>query len=227
MISLSILPHTGIKYTCEDGSFFHTFTDFALLWMGRDITSPEAKRHIISEVPGIDSVLERTSEMGPTRFYNRTIRDHFMILDKSYNEWESRRERIMNALHGRRVRITADTDPLCYWEGFTTVETIKDGAVISEFVISADVYPYKKYLEPLSKSQTITDSGTMTISNKRMPSSPVITASAAMTLVYRGREYVLAAGDNAMDFELYPFDDNTLAFTGSGTVTVTWTGGSL
>ena len=65
------------------------------------------------------------------------------------------------------------------------------------------------------------------IPGRRKHVIPVITASAAMTVSYQSKTYDLAAGINKIYDLALGEEENLLIFTGSGSVSIEYRGGSL
>lgn len=219
--------NTGITFTLDDGTSYHTYTDLNLRMLAEVIKSPAVpKRHLITDVLGIDGYLE--VQNGPIRFENRNITARFEGQDQNFDEWCEACSNVENALHGRHVQAVFDIDPDYYWEGFVTVTPTKEAIAYSEMEICIDAYPYKIYKNGFLKTVTIGASGTtVTIAGSRMPYAPVINASNGnMTVTVDGAAHKLISGDNQMDFELYE-GDNTLTFSGSGTIKISWKKGML
>lgn len=221
--------NTGITFIMDENinRIYHTHYDFDLKQLADlTITPPEAKRHLIEDVLGIDGNIDITTHFGPVRFANRTITAVFEAQDQSYDEWCEICSRIYNSLHGKMAsRIIMDIDPEYYWSGWVTVTAVKEAIVYSEIKISMEVYPYKIRKDDFIMKAEVSDSS-ITIRNERMPSTPKIVSDSSLVLYVNGKSYEIVEGENLPDFELYE-GENTLTFEGTGTITIQWTGGSL
>ena len=217
---------TGITFILDDQRQIHTYFDLKLLQLA-DITisPPSPKRHLITEVLGIDGQLDATFLFGPVRFENRTITAPFEGQDQNYDEWCEVCSRTENALHGRHAQIILDIDPDWYWDGFVTVTPTKEAIVYSEMEICMDVFPYKLRRQEYLMKAAVTDSQ-LTLKNDRMPVCPVIVSDADLQVTVNRNTYSLTEGRNEPEFELTE-GENELEFTGSGNVEISWRGGSL
>lgn len=218
--------YTGVTFILDNSRQIHTFTDLNLKQLASIVKSPAIpKRHLITEVMGIDGQLDATYLFGPVRFENRTITARFEGQDQNYDEWCEACSRTENALHGRHAQIIFDIDPDWYWDGFVTVTPTKEAIVYSEMEICVEVYPYKLRRQEYLMKAAVANS-TLKLKNDRMPVCPVIVTDADLQVTVDGKSYDLTEGRNEPEFELYE-GENVLEFTGSGTVEISWRGGSL
>lgn len=230
MIKKSILKTYGITFKIVDKEY-HTSNDLDLLWLAElEISSPEAKLHIIDDIQGADGILDITKQFGAIRFKNRSIIAQFEARDADYNEWHTICSNVHNKLHGQKAEIIMDTDPNYYWEGRLSISPVKESMEHSKIEISMDVFPYKRKVQDSKVEKTINQSNkTVAVTNSRMPSEPIITVSSAVSLLFNGETYSLKSGDNSPDIEFIE-GENLLTFTGQSTnvnVIVQWKEGSL
>lgn len=217
---------TGILFILDDGTQIHTYYDLNLRQLAEVIKGPAVpKRHLITEVMGMDGHLDATLMLGRVRFENRTIVAGFEGQDQNYDEWCEACSRAENTLHGRQAQIIFDIDPDWYWDGFVTVTPEKEAIVYSHVEISMDVYPYKYRRQEYLMKAAVADS-TLILKNDRMPVCPVIVTDADLQVTVNGNTYSLTEGRNEPEFELTE-GENVLEFTGSGNVEISWRGGSL
>lgn len=215
---------TGITFILDDNRQIHTYFDLKFLQLAYlEISPPSPKRHLITDVLGVDGYLEVRS--GPVRFENRNIKTRFEGQDQSFDEWCEVCSRTENALHGRHARVILDIDPDWYWDGFVTVTPTKEAIVYSEMEICIDVFPYKLKLNEYLKKAAVNNSLVVLI-NDRMPSCPIIVTDTDLQVNVNGNTYELKTGRNEPEFELIE-GSNVLEFTGSGNVEISWRGGSL
>ena len=73
----------------------------------------------------------------------------------------------------------------------------------------------------------VSGSTTVVIVGKHKKTYPTITASSAMTVAYNGATYNLTEGINKLYDMILDEGENTLTFSGSGSVLIEYTGGSL
>lgn len=227
----------------------HTWKDWNLKWCNVEISSPKAKTNYI-DVPGADGQLDLSESLtGDIQYNNRTITLTFET-DGDYIKWHVISSEIMNFLHGRKAKIILDTDPAFYYIGRLTLSSTKDDYIYGELTLTGDVDPYK-YEVTSSLDNWIWDSfnfengiireynnlvvnGSLnfTITGRRKVVYPTIIASSNMKVSCNymgglGIEHTLNKGKNVIYDMPIKQGDNILTFTGNGTVSIDYRGGSL
>lgn len=224
---------------------YHTFRAWGLRWCGVSISAPETNTRFI-EVPGRNGALDLSEAL--TGFPTYKDRDIVLTFDgktRDFDSWERLYSQILNAIHGQRLKIQLDTDPGFYYEGRVSVSSKKEVLETDTLTIAARVAPYKLELtssrdpwlwDPFSfetgiirdyDTLTVNGSLSLVIPGNAMRVVPTITTSAAMTVTFEGKTYNLTAGKNRVSDICLTSGENTLVFTGSGTVSVNYQGGEL
>lgn len=224
----------------------HTFYDYGLYVGNTMPVAPPTVRKQMIEVPGRNGDIDLTEALtGYTVYNNRQITLQ-LGGKKNPRIWHSFMSSFLNEIHGKTVRVIFDDDPEFYFIGRAEVQgdAVK-GNEVCTFTVIIDAEPYKYSLHDTSEPwlwdpfsfvdgvirtySNIQVSGTKTVTliNELMPVIPIITASAAMTVRFNGKNYSLSAGVNKIyDISLGP-GENTLIFTGSGTVSIKFRPGRL
>lgn len=224
----------------------HTLKDWNLGWVAITLGFPEAKTYE-QDIPGADGVLDLTEAMAPgdVKYKNRTLSLEFEVPDKDFYEWSRLLSKIANYLVGQRLRIILDSDPLFYYIGRLTMDAEKTDKENSKLVLSGEVDPFKYELYSsledwiwdtfnfetglIREYKDIPVNGTydLNIYGLRKKIVPVIECSVAMQVTYKGITYSLPAGKSKV-FDIWlGAGENILTFTGNGTVSVDYRGGSL
>lgn len=233
----------GVTIIVDDKSI-HTYRDWRLKWFGIDISSPKAKTYTI-DIPGMDGSLDLTeSLMGDVKYNNRTIKLSFET-DGDYYDWATLSSKFNNFCHGRKVKVILDTDPNYYWEGRINLSSTKQDYSYGELELTMDAEAYK--LEKYSslenwiwddfsfkdgiireyKDLKVNGSLQLVIPGRRKKIYPYITCSNNMKVTFNGITYNLPRGTvQALGIELGD-TENALYFSGYGTVSVEYRGGSL
>lgn len=199
----------------------HTFHDLGLLLKGYPkITPPKAKVRFV-DVPGADGALNVSRVLTGFMLYERrTISMEFNILEER-DLWPEIHSSVMDELHGLELEIILDDDPEFFYTGIVSVDDYDPQNVTSGVRITADVEPYKTRIEPTKRSFDVSGSLAAKLITMRKPVCPVITASAAMQMIFGGRTYSLAVGKNTFpDVILRSGADNSFTFKGDGSVTL-------
>lgn len=221
----------------------HTSDDFGLRIRSIHIGLPDVKSEKI-ELPGADGYVDMTDYFG-AKYKNRKIEIECDLEDRSYERWMSSISRISSYLHGKKRKLVLDWDAGYYFVGRGECEYDKDNRIYSGITLKFDCEPYK-YEFTATDEEWIWDpfdledgiireygnmqvSGSMTLValGSPMPVVPEIITSADMQVTFGGITYELKAGTNYFpDIEIKE-GDNEMIFTGNGTVTVSYRGGSL
>ena len=130
---------------------YHTYRDFGLKQLAELEISPAVpKRHLITNVPGMNGHIDVTEFFGGVKFENRTIKAAFEGQDQDYEEWCSLCRNVENVLHGKYAKIILDIDKNYYWDGFVTVTPSKNAIAYSKMTITCDVHPERYAVSTLS-----------------------------------------------------------------------------
>lgn len=221
----------------------HTYTDFGLRIKKVTLSFPKVKENMF-DLPGADGYIDMTDYFG-THYENRTLTIECDIEDKNYSNWAAKISAVSNYLHGKKRNLVLDWDNGYYYTGRGTVETDKDNRVYSSIILSfgCEPYKYEKYSsigdwlwDPFDLDDGVIReygdlevNGTLnlTVIGSSMATVPEIIVSAAMNVEYEGEIYELSEGVNYIpDIEIKE-GEHTMTFTGNGTVTVSYRGGSL
>lgn len=222
----------------------HSYDDFGLILKHRVIGMPDPKLEIV-DVPGMNGSLDMTDFFGEVFYKNRTLTLQFMYYG-DVEQYHNVRTAIAKHLHAKEMQIIFDDDPNYYYKGRCTIdkfETYHKG-VVANVVIVCDVDPYKYELnsngsdwlwDPFSfedgiinnSQYTVSGTRAVTLINRDMIVSPDIVSTAPMTLTFNKKTYAIKTGKQTMyEVRLQP-GENVLAFTGNGTVTITYRGGII
>ncbi len=223
----------------------HTGKDLGLNWVDISIASPEVKTRYI-DVPGRNAPLDLSDAMtGYPTYDARDITLTFDARTRLFDDWERKYSQLLNAFHGKRLKVILDTDPGFYYEGRVTVGSKKDALETDTFTISIHADPYKlelnSGLDPWPWDTFSFETGIIREYNARVVDGtlellipglsmrviPKIICSTAMSVSYLGKTYLLSAGENKISELCLGAGENVLTFSGSGTVSVDYRGGEL
>ncbi|CUO13652.1 hypothetical protein EAI89_06780 [Eubacterium sp. am_0171] len=226
----------------------HLLRDWGLHIENNDIISPpEVNDTFISVHGGKD--LDLTEMNGPVSYKNREINLELGGL-KQKREWRSFFTRFLNTYHGKQVQIIFDDDAGFFYKGRAYIpDDAEKVARIGTFKMEIHTEPYKYEIlgsqEPwifdIFNFQTgvIRYIGekviTSTDNSIRIPKGDMLTVpvfivsqSAGLKVVYRGKEYALGTGRNRFpQIKIGGTDEILLVFKGTGIVIIEYRGGSL
>lgn len=221
----------------------HSFTDLGLVLQNVNMPLPAPKTSMV-DVPGADGAIDLTEAFGSVKMYNRTITMTFTDMAPYFHRYGNQ-SRISNELHGKKVQIIFDEDFGYYYYGRLTFGEFQPEGATRTVTVTAECDPYKYELamsdddwlwDPFNfetgvireyKNLSVNGSRTVKVIGGQQNTIPVITASAAMTVTFKGTTYNLAAGANKNYSIVLSTGENTLTFAGTGTVTISFRGTSL
>lgn len=221
----------------------NTWDDWHLVPTSRPLVPPPNVNTSYVTVPGSSGSLDLTEALtGYPTYANRTGSWEFLVLN-GYGEWYARYSDIMSYLHGKRFRAILDDDPNYYYEGRFSVASWASNKDWSRITISYNVGPYKIEVHGIDENWLwdpfnfetdmvhaysdieVSDSTDVVVYNDVMRVRPTIICSNAMSVAFLGKTYQLSAGDNSVREIVFSEGQNTLTFSGSGTVTIQMHGG--
>lgn len=221
----------------------HSYDDFGLILSSKTITLPEPKTESVSII-GRNGDIDLTEALGDSvTFNNRTLTFTFTLLD-AHIYWTTVLSEVANYLHGQKMQIIMDADKTFYYYGRCKINEYKSNKTLGTIVIECDVEPYKievngagvpwiwdtfSFVDGIIYTTSITVDGSETVNliNRAKIVSPTFVCTAAMTVTFDGNTYSLAIGTTTVyDIRLQE-GDNYITLTGTGTVTITYKGGSL
>ena len=131
----------------------HSFRDLHLLLTSKEIGSPAVKVRKI-DIEGADSALDLTDFFGEPKYEDVTHKFNFstIVPQAQFLTWFST---VKNALHGKKLRIILDDDPLFYYLGRISVSSFTNEKNIGMISIEADCEPYKYKLNETAILQNL------------------------------------------------------------------------
>lgn len=205
---------------------YHSYRDFRMLMQpGKEIASPAVKVRKI-EIEGADSALDYTDFFGEPKYEDMTHKFNFATIVPE-SEFLSLFSTVKNAIHGKKMRIILDDDPLFFYMGRPYVSQFTNERNVGIIHIEVECEPYKYKLEKTVVSKAVNGSTTITLTNSRKRAVPSITTTATMTIAFGGFSRSVAAGTFTIpELELVE-GANTVTISGTGTIVFTWQEGSL
>lgn len=226
----------------------NTWDDWHLIPSSRPTFAPPALKEKYIDIPGANGLLDLSSYLtGRPSFSNRVGTFEFIVVN-GYSKWEELYSEIMNYVHGKYMRIYLEDDPGYFYEGRFTVNQWKSQKAYSVITLNYSVKPYKKLLSSTS-DQWLWDplnfetghivpycmdlevdgdeSLSVTIIGSQESVVPSFTTSAAMTVLFNGTEYPIPKGYSVVPAIVFTEGENTVVFSGTGTVFIDYRGGSL
>ena len=222
----------------------HSQDDWGLILISKQISTPNPQTKLVN-VPMRDGSIDLTEILSEDVKYNdRTITMLFEIMD-SRVDWSAKVSDIQNYLHGKRLQIIFDDDCAFYYVGRVSVSEwtpnkstaqIQIEAVVEPFkydIVSSavdwewDIFDFEEGIINETGELIVDGSRTINLICRRKRMFPTFTVSADMAVNYDGETYTLKAGSQKVYDIFFVEGKNELTFTGNGTVTIDYIGGSL
>lgn len=224
----------------------HTYKDWHLGWTGITISFPEAKTKLV-DLPGGNGSIDLSTALtgGDVKYKERTISLTFSARDQDFYEWPILISEIANYLHGEKVKIVLDIDPIFYYYGRLAIDPTKTDKAESTITITGTCDPYKYELyssleeQPVEymnnpnviarnyKNINVNGTYSMNIVGRRMPVILTLECSAEMTLKHEEATYKLPKGKSIVFDIMLTEGNNNLTFEGTGTISIDYRGGEL
>lgn len=203
---------SGIKFRNK-----HSADDFGMFMTDFSVSPPEPQTTYV-DIPFRDGPLDFSTALtgGIVKYKNRTVTAEFKTQDRTPDSWKSRYHTFVNYVQGQKLQLIFDYDPEYYYLGRISCDVSKDDQVIGTVSISADCDPYKYKLSPTVKEFDVSGSLSVTLPNDRMPTVPVVTTDAEITIQFGESTIVFPAGTRKAPALLLLEGENQLTLTGSG-----------
>ncbi|MDO5361980.1 MAG: hypothetical protein Q4F03_04940 [Eubacteriales bacterium] len=221
----------------------HSYKDFGMILTSKSIGLPEPKLETV-DVPGRDGVLDLTDTITDSVKYKNRKLSFVFTIKGSHTLFLKILEDVSNYLHGCKMRVILDDDPSFYYFGRCTVNDFKTDKRTGTIQIDVDAEPYKNEINSAGQKclwdsfsfrygiihvSEITVNGTKTFNlvNLKKIVSPTFICSAPMSVTFNNKVIQLHVGEQIVyDIRLQE-GNNYLTFSGNGTVTIRYEGGSL
>ena len=206
----------------------HSADDFGMFMTDFSVSPPEPQTAYV-DVPFRDGPLDFSTALtgGVVKYKNRTVTAEFKTQDRTPDSWKSRYHTFINYVQGQKLQLIFDYDPEYYYLGRISCDVSKDDQVIGTISISADCDPYKYKLSPTVKEFDVSGSLSVTLPNDRMPTVPVVTTDAEITIQFGESTIVFPAGTRKSPALLLLEGENRLTLTGSGHIKFEYQEGAL
>lgn len=153
----------------------NTYSDWHLVPKTRPVIEQPELKTVVVDIPGGQGVLDLSESLTNYPLYkNRTGTLEFNVLNDFVN-WKNLYQTISNYLHGIKLPLTLEDDPLWWYYGRYKVhwDSPSDGTW-SSIKIDYDLEPFKYYSTITSTNVTATSSGVNTTLLNNIVSMPVI-----------------------------------------------------
>ena len=231
----------------------NSWDDWHMIPINRPVIALPELKYVSVDLAGADGEIDLSEALTAYPVYeNRKGSLKFRIIDDLGNEKRtlSRGSEIANYLHGKRMRMILEEDQGYFYIGRFEVEELKykKHHEWADITISYNLEPYKYELlnstedwlwDPFNfetgvirgyKNIEISESGSVLVSGSRKPVTPilnVVTSDNDFSVTVYGNTYPLSNGRNIIAELVLGEYETYFYFNGTGTVTISFRGGSL
>lgn len=234
------------EFIREDGTVAHTYDSWGMLQVGPAVISPPKVQTNFIDVTGRDGALDYTTALdGNVHFNSRDFGVTLRCVAKR-SELPAIYSKVLNFLHGRKLKAICGDDTNYYWEGRFEAKAPKWKNGYWEIDIKGTVDPYK-YSRSTTMGDwlwdpfvfetdiawdyaglTVDDELEVVVATSAMPTTPIFRLTSPMRMVVNGdSEYDMPKGDLTIPGMVLTDTDTTFVFYGDGEVTIGFRGGSL
>lgn len=207
---------------------FHSYDDLKLILSGKEMGAPGVKSKKL-DIEGADSSLDLTDFFGEPKYEDVTHRFRFSTI-VPYSEFLTLYSRIKNAIHGKKMRVILDDDPLFYWMGRCYVSSFTNEKNIGTVEVECDCEPYKYRLTKTVVTKAVSGTQVITLTNGRKRAVPEVSieTDTSLNIVYQEVNiWDLGPGSYTLPELELTHGENLVTVTGTGTITFTWQEGDL
>lgn len=126
----------------EPNNCKNTWEDWHLIPSSKPVVNPPEYKEKMVDIPGSHGMLDLTEIFGAVLYGNREGELSF-IMDPNYLPAEQLQQTILNYLHGKRIKMVLEDDPMYYYIGRFKVSKIQPGANYSGITIEYNLGPFK------------------------------------------------------------------------------------
>lgn len=226
----------------------HSWNDLGMILTNAEIGQPEPITHFI-EVPGRSMPIDATDAVyGGIKYKSRQISLTFAV-EHSFQQFHQAYSRIANLWHGKKVKISFDTDPNSYYMGRAAVSAEKTTKGVDQISVAITAEPFKYYVQKptgdyiwddinfdqdiLQNFQNVAIPANkvtaVSVTAGDRPLTPTIATTHAMQVTVKGKIYSTTANE-PLELPIVLYRE-TAAFsvtsTVAGTISITFRGESL
>lgn len=225
------MKHGVLFENLDTGIVIHTLKDWGLIFAPREISPPTPKTSYL-EIEGRDGSLDLTEALGGVKYNDREFSLEFTIVNRPYKELDELTSKIMNFIHGTRLKITIYSDPDYYYLGRCQVDKISINSNPKTISIKCKTEPYK-YRQFITKKtfnivlETGVTSKKIALYNEKKKVVPKVICDRNIDIKFGDTVYSFSEGENMNLNILLEPGENVFEILKAGTVTFEYQEASL
>ena len=179
------------------------------------------------DIKGANGILDLSEVLtGDVCYGNRDIKLTFAMMED--RDYYSTMTDIANYLHGKKVTLKLSKDDEYFYSGRATITQCEYSVGRSELVIGINADPFKYSVTESNVLVNLSnETKSLTLPNKRMRVSPTLVVTGSVTMTFEGKTYTLQAGEQQLLNFVLSEGNNTVSFSGTGSVKITYRQGAL
>ena len=219
----------------------NTYDDWKLIPTKRPVVSPPDVKTTFVDIPGSNGQLDLSEVVSKRPVYNQRKGDiSFKVLNDypEYKGWVDVYQKILNYLHGKKMKMILEDDPNYYYEGRFSVKSWSSDKDNSSININYNVDPFKYSVVPYENTYSFTSSRTVTYTEEETGNATIIPKFIVNATSNKISIKCTNSIGNVVTKEFtsgtyidkdYQFTggNTTIKFDGNGSVTVIFTEGRL
>lgn len=208
-----------VTFETSTGRLLMPYEEYGLILANRSISPPTPKVYRV-KLEGANGSLDMTEWAGEIKYNDRTV-------SMTFRDMNGQHIPVVQALTGRLCKITFSDDLDHYYEGRCDSVTSNTRKRVTDLALKFTCKPYRINKIETNVTADITGYGTLQLMAARMPVIPTVVLSSGFTFSWENEDHVLAAGTHSPAWFVLSDKQETLALTGTGTVSLTWRDGVL
>lgn len=135
--------------TVENGRFVgtNTWRDWHLIPSSRPVVAEAGVSTNFVDIPGRpDGPIDMSEYLTGQVIYSARSGSFEFIVDNDFDTWERVRRRIVDFLHGKKMKMVLEDDPQYYFEGRFSFNEWRSDSYYSTITINYALEPYKRYV---------------------------------------------------------------------------------
>lgn len=203
---------------------YNTWNDWGLLLTGKtDLEPPTVKTNYVA-IEGMNGSLDLSEALtGEPTYEDRSFSASFCACDSSYEERRALLDNIINAIHGRKMKIVEPDNPNHYLYGRVGLKNVNHRVSHSEFTVEMRCDPWRYGREETLQTMPVdsdTPTDVLVYNGGRKTVCPDIHVSGQVTFTCCGVTSSATSGTYKITtFKLYQ-GENIIQVSGSGTLTL-------
>lgn len=199
----------------------HTWLDWQLILTAKSITPPEPKTYYV-DIDGRSGSLDLSEALtGEVAYQDRTISASFWTDVGTYADRSVLIRDIVNALHGKKIKIIEPDDPAHYFLGRVSITDTSNALPYATIDLEATCEPWRYRIDDTVRRVDVTDneSTEVIISNTGTKTlCPEINVVGNITLQYNSSDISLTEGSYKIRDIRLKTGSNLIGVSGNGSV---------